>query len=153
MIVWGVFINIYLILLIFLSRVFIKNICWILSIALLTCIDKTSFLFCLLTWYYILTEFLILNHPCLFGVSIPCILLMYCQSVFAYEVKCGNKVLVFQSCLILCDPMDCSPPASPVHGTLLARVLEWVDIPFFRGFSRPRDQTQVFCTAGEFFIV
>ena len=31
-----------------------------------------------------------------------------------------------QSCLTLCDPMDCSPPGSSVHGILQARVLEWV---------------------------
>ena len=30
-----------------------------------------------------------------------------------------------QSCLILCDPMDCSPPSSSVHGILQARTLEW----------------------------
>ena len=40
------------------------------------------------------------------------------------------KVLVVQSCLTLCDPMDCSPPASSVHGILQARILEWV-IPIF----------------------
>ena len=31
-----------------------------------------------------------------------------------------------QSCLILCNPMDCSPPDSSVHGILQARILEWV---------------------------
>ena len=35
----------------------------------------------------------------------------------------------------LCKPMDCSPPGSSVHGILLARIMEWVAIPFFRGFS------------------
>ena len=30
-----------------------------------------------------------------------------------------------QSCLTLCDPMDCSPPGSSVHGILQARILEW----------------------------
>ena len=34
-------------------------------------------------------------------------------------------VLVNQSCLTLCDPMDRSPPGSSVHGILQARVLEW----------------------------
>ena len=29
----------------------------------------------------------------------------------------------------LCDPMDCSPPGSSVHGILQARILEWVAIP------------------------
>ena len=50
-------------------------------------------------------------------------------------------VLGTQSCLTLCDPMDCNPPGSSVHGILRARILEWVAIPFSRGSSRPRDQT------------
>ena len=36
-------------------------------------------------------------------------------------------------CLILCNPMDCTPPGSSVHRILQARILEWVAIPFFRG--------------------
>ena len=35
-----------------------------------------------------------------------------------------------QSCLTLCDPIDCSPPASPVPGILQARTVEWVAISF-----------------------
>ena len=41
----------------------------------------------------------------------------------------------FHSCLTLCDPMDCSPPGSSVHGILQARMLEWVAISFSRGSS------------------
>ena len=52
--------------------------------------------------------------------------------------KCA---LSLQSCLTLCDPLDCSPPGSSVHGILQARILEWVAMSFFRGFSRPRDRT------------
>ena len=48
-------------------------------------------------------------------------------------------MLVVQSCPILCDPMDCSPPGSSVHGISQARILEWVTIPFSRGSSKPRD--------------
>ena len=36
----------------------------------------------------------------------------------------------FQSCLTLCDPIDGSPPGSPVPGILQARILEWVAIFF-----------------------
>ena len=39
-------------------------------------------------------------------------------------------VLVTQLCPTLCDPMNCSPPDSTVHGILQARILEWVAIPF-----------------------
>ena len=45
------------------------------------------------------------------------------------------KVLVAQSCLILCDPIDCSPPGSSVHRILQARILESVAIPVSRGSS------------------
>ena len=51
-----------------------------------------------------------------------------------------NKVLVAQSCLTLCDPMDCSPPGSSVHGILQARTLEWVAISSARGSSNPETE-------------
>ena len=38
--------------------------------------------------------------------------------------------------------MDCSPPGSPIHGILQARILEWVAMPSSRGSSQPRGQTQ-----------
>ena len=46
-----------------------------------------------------------------------------------------------QLCLILCDPVDCSPPGSSVHGILQARILEWVAISFSRGSSWPGNWT------------
>ena len=48
-----------------------------------------------------------------------------------------------QSCLVLCDTMDCSPTGSSVHGIFQARILEWVVMPFSGGSSRPRKRTQV----------
>ena len=63
------------------------------------------------------------------------------------------EVLVTQSYLTLCDPMDCSPPGSAVHGILQARILEWVAISSSRGSSPPRDQTQVSYIAGRFFTI
>ena len=45
-----------------------------------------------------------------------------------------------------------SPPGSSVHGILQARVLEWVAVFFSKGSSWPRDQTQVLCITGRFFI-
>ena len=38
-------------------------------------------------------------------------------------------VLVSHSCLTLCNPTDYSLPGSSVHGTLKARILEWIVIP------------------------
>ena len=49
----------------------------------------------------------------------------------------------FQSCPTLCDPMDCNPPGSSVHGILQARKLEWVSMPSFMGSFWPRDWTRV----------
>ena len=46
---------------------------------------------------------------------------------------------VTQSCLILCDPMDCSLLGSSVHGIFQARTLEWVAISYSREPSQPRD--------------
>ena len=46
-----------------------------------------------------------------------------------------------QSCPTLCNHMDFSPPGSPVHRILHARILEWVAISSCRGSSRPRDGT------------
>ena len=43
----------------------------------------------------------------------------------------------------LCNPMDCSPSGSSVHGILQARILEWIAVSFSRGFSQPKDRTQV----------
>ena len=49
---------------------------------------------------------------------------------------------VTQSCPTLCDPMDCSPPDSSVHGIFQAWILEWVPVSFSRGPSWPRDWTR-----------
>ena len=56
------------------------------------------------------------------------------------EVKWSE---VAQSCLTLCDSMDCSPSGSFVHGIFQAIVLEWIALSFSRGSSQPRDWTQV----------
>ena len=57
-----------------------------------------------------------------------------------------SEVKVTQSCPTLCDPMDYI-----VLGILQTRILEWVAIPFSRGSSQSRDQTQVFHITGRFF--
>ena len=65
----------------------------------------------------------------------------------------GVSTLVAQSCLTLCDPMDCSPPGSCVNGILQVRILEWVAILFSRGSSQLRDWTQVSYIADRFFTI
>ena len=49
--------------------------------------------------------------------------------------------------------MNCSRQGSSVRGTLQARMLEWVAIPFSRGSSWPRNWTWVSCIAGKFFTI
>ena len=71
------------------------------------------------------------------------ILSTYCvepDTVLSF-VHSGRSVT--QSCLILCDPVDCSPPGSSVHGIFQARTLEWVAISSSRGSSQPKDETRV----------
>ena len=57
-----------------------------------------------------------------------------------------SEVKVAQLCPTLCHPMDYI-----VHGTLQARILEWVTFPFSRGSFQSRDWTQVSRIAGRFF--
>ena len=59
-----------------------------------------------------------------------------------YACVCARSL---QSCPTLCDPMDCSPPGSSVHGILQGRILECVAMPSSRGSSQPRDQIYVSC--------
>ena len=78
--------------------------------------------------------------------------MMYIYTYIYNEILKAN-VLVAASCLTLCDPMDCSQSGSYVQGITQARRLAWVTIPFSRGSSWPRDQTQVSYTVGRFFPV
>ena len=70
------------------------------------------------------------------------------MSVLDFSIRHAKSL---QSCPTLCDPMDCNPPGSSVHGILQARILEWVARPSSRGSSQPRDQTCVSCIAGRVF--
>ena len=62
-------------------------------------------------------------------------------------------MLVAQLYRTFCDPMDCSPPCSSVHGILQARILKCGAIPFYRGSSGPRDRTHISCIVGRYFII
>ena len=71
--------------------------------------------------------------------------LIICTDIYESESE------VAQSCLTLCEPVDCSLPGSSIHGILQARILEWVAISFSRGSSPPRDWTQISHIAGRCF--
>ena len=61
-----------------------------------------------------------------------------------WHFRCPQRMkllLVLQSYLTLCGPMNCSLPGSSVHSILQARILEWVAISYSRGSSQPRDRT------------
>ena len=62
-------------------------------------------------------------------------------------------VLVAQSCPALCNPMDCSPPDSSVHGDSPGKNAGVGAHALLRGSSQPKDQTWVSCTAGRFFTI
>ena len=68
-------------------------------------------------------------------------------------LKVKSESEVAQSCLTLCDCMDCSLPGSSVHGIFQARILEWVAISFSRRSSRPRDRTRVSLIVGRCFTI
>ena len=65
-----------------------------------------------------------------------------CVSLTSFMLAC-MLAKSLQSCLTLCEPMDCSLPGSSVHGILQVRILEWVAMPSSRGSSQPRDQSLV----------
>ena len=82
--------------------------------------------------------------------------LLHCMQSFYQLSYQGSPIIeseVAQSCLTLCDTMDCNLPGSSVDGIFQARVLEWVAISFSRGSSRPRNWTRVSCNAGRPFTV
>ena len=88
------------------------------------------------------------DHPASFAVSGclgRCVCVCVCVCACVHACVCAHMCVLPQSCLTLCDPMDCSPPSSSVHGISQARTLERVDISFSRGSSWPRDWTWISC--------
>ena len=65
----------------------------------------------------------------------------------ATEALLNACVYLKSVCLTFCDPMDCSPPGSSVHGILQARILVWVALSYSGGSSQPWDQTCILCTS------
>ena len=55
-----------------------------------------------------------------------------------YKLCLSALDCLLDACLTRCDPMDCSPPGSSVHGIIPVRMLEWVAIPSSRRYSQPR---------------
>ena len=66
-------------------------------------------------------------------------LLLTSTTLCIYVCVCVKSL---QSCLTLCDPMDCSPPCSSVQGILQARMLQWI-MPSSRGIFSPPGSNRV----------
>ena len=77
---------------------------------------------------------------CVWGV---CVCVCVCLCVFVCVCVC----VCAQSCLTLCDLLECSLPGSSVHGILQARMLECVAISFSRRSSHPKDWTCISCVS------
>ena len=73
---------------------------------------------------------------------------LLCHESIKYMYGCGALHTKF--CQTLENPMDYSLPGSSVHGILQARILEWVAIPFSKGYSQPWDQICIPHIAGGF---
>ena len=76
---------------------------------------------------------------------LACLLSNICTYVYIKYACMPAKSL--QSCLTLCEPVDCSPPGSSVHGILQARILEWVAMPSSRASFPPRDRIHIACSS------
>ena len=81
------------------------------------------------------------------GLSLGCILpyiqsahqilpILY-QLLFPLCLHCVLHAKLLQSCLTLCNRIDCSPPGSSVHEILQERILEWVAVSFSREPHNP----------------
>ena len=93
---------------------------------------KLFFFFFFQTWKQIISPMEIyiglqqISINCLSGVP---------QTALCYSLQSENESEVAQSCLTLCDSVDCSLPASSFYGILQTRILEWVAISFSKGSS------------------
>ena len=72
-----------------------------------------------------------------------------------FIVRILLKCVLFtaQSCLTLCNSMDCKPPVSSDHGVFQARILEWVSISCSKASYQPTDRTWVSSIADRFFCL
>ena len=71
------------------------------------------------------------------------VLILNCESFYIYWAAAAAKSL--QSCPTLCDPIDGSPPDSPVPGILQARTLEWVAISFSNAWKWKESEVAQSC--------
>ena len=63
-------------------------------------------------------------------LSVHLVMDLGCAHILAIVNNCVCVCVCVQLCPTLCDPMDCSPSGSSVHGIFQARILEWVAVSF-----------------------
>ena len=91
----------------------------------------------ILTWAQLGSKLSNVVHIML-NVNMDCVLpFLEGESIAFTGSQSKVKVLATQSCLTLCDPMNCSPPGFSVHGILQALILEWVACPSPEDLSDP----------------
>ena len=124
----------------------------LISSAYVMSIPLLSFIQPIFAWNVSLISLIFLKRSLVFPILFfPLFLCIDCWGRLSYLFLLKNCVFhkfIFltgslQPGLTLCDPMNCSPPGSSVHGILYARILEWVAMPSSRGSSQPRDWTHV----------
>ena len=81
--------------------------------------------------------------PSFLKVSFICVVQILSYQIHIYMFVC----VCAQSCLTLCDSMNCSLPGSTVHGVFQAKILEWAANSYSRGSSQPKDWTHVSCVS------
>ena len=111
--------------------------------------SSSIFVILVLNSFPLFHEFCFLWHKLFSWLFLRLTVLSICplnSSLFLWDqCVCVCVCSVAQSCLTLCDPMDCSLPGFSVHGIFQTSVLEWVAISSSRGFSLTRDWTCVSC--------
>ena len=93
------------------------------------------------------------DRTCVSYVSCICRQVVYLGSQWGSQIVKSVLCLVTQSCLTLCEPMDCSLPGSSVHGDSLGENTRVVAMHSSKGSSQSRDWTQVSHVAGGFFTI
>ena len=100
-------------------------------------------------------------HQCIMDSldKVKCILTSWSRTTIescgnpVHQIACSVLCLVTQSCLTLCNPIDCSPPGSSVHGDSPGKNIGVGCHALLQGIFPPRDRTQVSHIADRFFTI
>ena len=136
-----------------------SDICRLTNVPLLPCscfinvrdvsLAPQSLVQCFVQQYYFLKLHEWVSYPRGACIYVSVLIILHFSPLLWYgRTYSAVRSEVAQSCVTLCNLMDCSLTGSFVHGILQARILEWVAIPFSRLSFQPRNQTWISCIAG-----